>query len=269
MKKKILSFLLVAVLTIFGFALGGCGEKYNKYDVSAYVFGAKYGDVVGGNDTYLEGTKVTIKAVPKTTISQTPNRFICWVHDDKVVSTEAEYSFVVDLNTAGIYIALFESPDLEYVFLNDISFSYGTFDYGIESDTALSDFSLKLGYNERELTQVYSLDEDAIGRLSQQILKEEIYEGDELPFTFNKTKDIYIQVDLKYTRGELVYTSSTVIKMDAVRVGEDVKQVNGATLNEPVLNGGTSTMTFTENPTITLNFDVLSNFFELTENEEE
>ncbi len=266
MKNKFLSIMVATLLFFFSFALCACGETYQKYDVSAYVFGARYGDVVGGNDTYLEGTRVTIKAIPKNTLSQTPNKFICWVHDDKVVSTEAEYSFIVNLKNAGIYIALFECPDLEYVSLGSIDFDYGTNDYS--GDTSLTEFTLKLGYNERETSIVYSLDEDTIGKLSQPIQKEDIYEADDLPFAFDKTEDLYAVVELTYTRGDLIYTSTTTIKINAIEVGTDMAKVENKELNAPSLSGGMSYLEFTENPSISFSFEKLTNLI-VQESEED
>ena len=267
MKKKFLSVIVAVMLFVSCFAFCACGEKYQKYDVSAYVFGARYGDVVGGNDTYLEGTRVTIKAIPKATISQTQNKFLCWVHDDKVVSTDAEYTFVVNLKNAGIYLALFECPDLEYISLSNINFDYGTNDYS--ADTSLTEFSISLGYNERETTEVYSLDEESIGKLSQPIQKEDLYEADDLPFTFNKTQNLFAIVKLTYTRGELIYTSTTTIKINATEVGTDVSPVENKELNAPALNGGLSYLEFTENPSISFSFENLTNLIVQEAEEEE
>lgn len=262
MFKKLLSVALVALIATFGLALGGCDENLDSYDVIVKVNGAKYGDVYGGNDTYTVGTNITIKAKPKATTSQTSqNVFVCWVHDNKVVSTEAEYTFKLSFETAGTYVALFECADLEYVAINNLVINSGTFLNVGTAGASISKLSLKMGYSENRLIEVYSSDDVAFVNESLTLDSSSFLHDENFPYVFDKTRNLFVKVDITYlySSSEIEYVSSTIITIPATEVGGGVPSASGE-LNAPVMTGGSLVLPYSTAPTLEVNFISLSDF---------
>ena len=119
MKKFVNVFLCLAIFAITCL-FAGCTGTPQSYRVDVNVLHAHLGSVVGGNGVYQQGSTVTIKAVPSTS-STTQSTFVAWLGNNKVVSTDEEYTFEVNSETAGEYIALFACPYMEYISVDNFS----------------------------------------------------------------------------------------------------------------------------------------------------
>lgn len=144
MKKKFSIFCIFAVILCSCFLFFGCGPDPQKYNVKASVWYASYG-TVEGSGTYEQDSTCTLVAKPKQ-----DSTFLAWMKNNVVVSYESSYSFKVNNETSGNYVAIFTLPNLDLVTPKNIEFK-----------TTMQDFSasslvLKIGSSYDYLHQVYS-----------------------------------------------------------------------------------------------------------------
>ena len=71
------------------------------FDISAYAY-PTYGGTTTGAGSYLVGTTCTLTGIPSEGF-----HFVKWTKGTEVVSTDAEYSFIVTPESAGMYRATF------------------------------------------------------------------------------------------------------------------------------------------------------------------
>jgi len=276
-RKSFISIFLLCICSLC-FILSGCDKTPAKYEISTLVNGAIFGTVNDIDGEYTEGTEVTIKANPYSN-----QEFYCWLHNGKVASLKAEYSFKVTAESAGTYIALFKCADLEYFCLESFVFKNEIPNYNGSTQQKLTEINLSFGYNQKDLYSVYSFtDESLLSTSEVSIPFETIYSNNNLPFAFDKTKDggIYVKVTARYTTdsdGILVdYLSETFLKIDNKipgtgdenKVDNIVNQKLNLTKNTRNKNDILETLTeetktYIQNE-ISINFKNLSEF-ELTE----
>lgn len=253
--KNFFSAMLVVLIFTFGIFVAGCSSSLDKFEISTQINGAIFGKVENVDGVYDEGTSLTIKATPKE-----GNTFFCWLHDGKVASTSAEYTFIVNEETSGTYLALFECPDLEYISIFDFEFTNGVTSND-DIPTELTSLIISIGYSQNELYDVYKLEEDSLAETTVSIPFETIYEEALLPYAFDKTQDLYIKLSLIYNRGEIEYMSETITVFPKTQIGESISQFTLTNFNEAinplnenlVLDGSSEC-------TITINFEKLSEF---------
>lgn len=135
MKKFYIFLFCLLALVPTMLVLTGCGAKEN-YTIDVVASDKRYGSVTG-NGTYSDGTNITLKA---TTID---SNFLCWTLNNKVVSKESEYSFQVNAETKGKYVAIFDKGCDYYVLteanidiFDDIKAS--ELDFTVEAGASLS-----------------------------------------------------------------------------------------------------------------------------------
>lgn len=265
MKKTLISMML-ALICCFGFLLSGCGATPEVYEISVYINGANFGTVDDISGQYTEGASVTITATPYE--NQT---FLCWMHDGKAVSNKAQYTFTVNEQTSGSYIALFNCADLEYVMLDSFVFTNNILPQNNSTEQLLTELNINMGHSLNELVKVYSCTGDALMQsrvieLSNAIL----YEENKTPYAFDKTKVIYLEVEAKYLTItediELEYSSLTTFTIGAVDVGQPIANIENQDLNLTT-NTATGWVLETQNPDtsyqknqILINFANLSTF---------
>jgi len=257
MKKKFLPFLLICILTVFSSIISACDYGKESYDVIAYTWNSRYGLVDKLDGTFKEGTSLTLNARPIVTESaQNSAEFICWIHDNKVTSTESTYTFTLDKNTSGIYYALFTSPEMEFVAMDNFTF---TNNIESEDDFAIKNLKISIGENLENMNEVYSMTEDDLTDLT--IIKsfDEIYAENYFPFVFDKTKNLYINVTVTYMLGEIEYTSTTEKAIPGVKLNEQFKEIT-FNLNKATLNNSNVELAGSDTNTFTINFTSLENF---------
>ena len=254
MKHKIILFLIVALM--FGFTLTGCTSTPANYDISVYINGAVYGrvnDEVSG--TYPEGTELTIVATPYE--NQT---FFCWMLDNKVVSTSQEYTFEVSEQTSGSYVALFNCSDLEYISLESFNFTNAVTQ---NSETQLKSFSIYFGHTQNDLYKVFTSTNNNISSASLNTL----YGEDQYPYTFDKTRNIYIKIEIVYESENIEYKSETIKILNACQIGETPNNLENETLNGAYSNLTEQTLENSQNSKISITFKELDTFEFTTEEE--
>lgn len=253
--KKILSIALIAIVFVFGVFFAGCSKIPGKFEISTKINGAIFGKVEDIDGIYDEGTTLTIKATPKE-----GNKFFCWLHDGKVESTSAEYTFVVSEKTSGTYLALFECADLEYISISNFEFTNGV-TANDDIATSLTSLLISIGYNQNELYDVYMLGEDTLESQTITVPFENIYGDNPLPYAFDKTKDLYIKISLTYMRGEIEYLSETISILPKTDVGNPHSAFTISKFNKAInpLNQNL-VLEDSKNCTITVNFEKLSEF---------
>ena len=249
--KKFISCLMLVFLSLGVVLISGCDEQKASFVVSAYVNGARFGDVYGGNDTYEEGTEVTLTAVPRQSISA---EFVAWIHDLRVVSNKEVYTFTVNKNTAGDYIALFENgqSDLEYIAPLGLTLEYGTFDSDLVIEVL--DYSLSIGYYENELYNIFEA--DAENNIS--VTLENMYDNEELPYAFDKTRDIYVKVQINYARNDFNYSATAIKKINHVELGQMPEIEITDEFSSAVLNGTDTRLQYSEKPKLTVSVSKLA-----------
>ena len=253
--KRVFTFGLLVFLCFSIFLFSGCDAPKASYTVNAYVNGAIFGEVYGGNETYESGSTVSLTAIPRQKGSQTnENVFVAWVHDFKVVSTDANYTFVVDKDTSGNYIALFQNSqsDLEYIAPLGISLEYGMFS---DSDIDVKSYTLSMGYYEDELFEFFAGEAEDNGFANI----DNIYEVDELPYAFDKTKDLYIKVQINYQRDDFNYTATAIKKIDKVNLGQMPTIEINEEFTEAVLDNTDVTLGFATKPKLDITLERISN----------
>lgn len=116
MKKFFLVLICMLVISPCALILSACGTPA-VYSIVAKTSDVEYGSVSGQGD-FTEGTSVTIRA---TAVKDA--NFLCWTHNNKVVSNEANYTFTVNKDTQGSYVALFDQR-LDYYALSEVALSF-------------------------------------------------------------------------------------------------------------------------------------------------
>lgn len=100
MNAVIWSSIGVGVLGIaLGIGLWG-GLNQKEYYTVSFDHQNEFSNSLSGEGKYKDGTKVTIKAEEVEGF-----RFVNWTLNDEIVSTDSEYTFVIDKNTNGTYTA--------------------------------------------------------------------------------------------------------------------------------------------------------------------
>lgn len=268
--KRILSIITFLIVCSFSVLLSGCGETPAKYEIEVLVNGANFGTVEDVSGTYTENSNITIKAKPFS-----GETFFCWIHDGKVVSINAEYTFSLNEQSSGTYIALFNCPDLEYFYLDSLSFVNNIATYDGEIEQSLKQISLNFGYSLNQMYNVLTLENETLPTLEQSTLTNDLlYANNTMPFTFDKTKDLYINVKVVYTKliaeSEIEFISETsfVLRKKDIGIAEENKVENlldkslnltKCTINELVLETINEDLTYNQNK-ISLLFKELKDF---------
>lgn len=264
MKNKKFKTIFSIILVCFCFVLAGCGKTPLEYEISTQINGANFGKVVGGGTIYKEGTEVTIKAIPYEN-----NKFFCWLRENKVASTLEEYKFVVDSQTYGNYLALFDCADLEFICLDNFTITNGPSDSG-NDQAEITNVIFSMGYNQNELSVVYSCNEEHLSGNENTVDSSVIYEEDNLPFAYDKTKDLVIKIEVKYVWSELEYASQDIIVLPKVDVGTPNKNIENFNLSlaRNVTNANLS-LNGSQNTKASINFSSIKNFVNIETNEDE
>lgn len=250
MNKKLIYLSLSFIFILCGLVFTGCTENPNKYFIDAKVLHAQYGFIQGGNQQYSEGTTITLLATPK---SQS-NPFICWLCNNKTVSTNNELTFTVNSETAGEYIALFECPDIEYVSLSN-------FTVNLQNDPNalinLTKAEIYLGKHETLLYKTTELLNTKVGP-SFEIKQEEIYTTDIMPYSFDMQENIYIKVVLFFEKDSTQYVSTTNL---TILASDSVSEVPNITRSLNIAKNENDSNLQLSNPiNISIQFNRISDF---------
>ena len=279
MKKRNFILTLILSLAFVGCIFAGCTKTPAKYEITVKTFGANLGSIEGGNAIYNEGDSVTIKAIPATSSSST-NKFFCWLLNNKVASTEAEYTFEVNSETAGNYVAIFTSPYLEFFSLTDI-----ILDSGIVTEqnqnTLVTKIEIYLGSIENLLTLAYTAESEKFDNKIT-LNSTDIYSKDQYPFAYNAQNDIFVRIVVTYVQDDITFVSSTNARIagndDVTKDVIELKNEAESTEEETVgiiLNNGVNQenedlqLNIAGTPTISLKFQRLSTFTFTTEEQPE
>lgn len=210
MKKKFLTISLLLVLALVCGTLTGCASDPLKYDITVQALHYNLGSIEGKSGTYTEGDIVKIKAIPNQSASSN-SEFFCWLLNNKVVSTEAEYEFTISKDTAGNYVALFTCPYLEYYSLNGL-----TLDSDVVTNsniqTKIKSLKIYAGELENLLTNIYTLNESMDTNLTYS--NADIYSEDKMPYAFDIQNDLYLKIEIVYEQDEIEFISTTTAKID-------------------------------------------------------
>ena len=144
MKKFFLVLICMLIISPFAVMFAGCGTPA-VYSIIAKTSDVEYGSV-SGQGNFAEGTKITIKASPVKEAN-----FLCWTLNNKVVSNEANYTFQVNKDTQGTYVALFDQR-LDYYALTEIALS---FEEGVQIQQM--DINLQAGSSLSSLQTIYNI----------------------------------------------------------------------------------------------------------------
>ena len=180
MKKQIHLLCSLMLALIFAFTLSGCSEEIKSYDVKVNMWYANYGTVYGAR-TYNEGEQATISAIPKSS-----STFMAWVHNNIVVSYDAEYSFEVNNETSGTYTAVFTCPDLELITPTQIIYSD---DIDQTNTITKIDISFSMGNSYEDLQALYSTE---IANTNEFNIEDTI-------MVLNKKTNIICEVNITFT----------------------------------------------------------------------
>lgn len=264
MKNKFLSFIIISLLFSVSFIFSGCTGSKNSYHVVAMNWNSRYGQVEDPLDKdFVEGTNVTINATP---IPSTSSEFVCWVHENKIVSTEAKYNFEVSLETSGTYYAVFTCPELEFVSMENF-----TFTNILESNDEflLKDLKIEIGNSKDFYRTVYTSTEEDLSTLSVAKSFEELYVEDPLPYVFDKLKNIDIKITVNYLLSENEYISVTEKTIPAINLGQTIEELT-FNLEKAVMPNTTIELVGSEQNQFIINFTSIENFeFQKPENSEE
>lgn len=108
MRKKISSVLLLLILMAFLPLISACQQEILTHQITITSSNIRFG-TVQGDGYYKTGETANLIAKPIS-----PAVFVCWVKNDEVVSTDQEFSFVVNKQTEGKYTAIFRHNPVQY-----------------------------------------------------------------------------------------------------------------------------------------------------------
>ena len=267
MKNKFISILLLCLLFVTGFVFSGCDGSKKSYDIVAYTWNSRYGLVDMLDDSFLEGTSVTVNARPLiTNSSSNSSEFVCWIHDNKVVSAESEFTFEVSLETSGVYYAVFTCPELEFVAVDNFTF---TNELVAEGEFSIKDFTLQIGNSQDSYQTVFTATEEDLSALTIAKNFEDLYIEDNFPYVFNKLEKIYIKLDVTYILSGNEYISSTEKTIAPLNLGQTIDELT-FNLEKANMNNSEIELVDSDLNTFTINFTSLENFvFEKEENKSE
>ena len=235
MKKlslKILSiFLSVICFTVI---FSGC-EQIVDHKIEVTSLDISTGTTTG-RGTYKTGYEVTIQATPKTN----ENNFLAWIKDGYIVSQENPYTFTASKETEGKYTAIFNSPSLNLLKLQDVSFSVpvGLNDSSVSEKivSKFTDFSIQVGEYSDVLNNLAS--SKNIDPTPPVLYNNKF---DILPYVFFTNKEYYftISVTIEYTDTLSNTTETkkfpTTIKVNFNQSGNS--QNGNLTVSQPSENG--------------------------------
>lgn len=212
MKNKF-NFLAILCLICFSCILfTGCTKTPNTYNIVVKSSHYNLGSIEGGNKSFNEGETIKIKATPATSNSSNTNpEFICWLFNNKALTTEPEYEFEVNQDTAGEYIALFSCEYLEYFSLTQIIFDTGIVE---TSNASITKISLELGNIEGITKEVYSIEPTATENIIT-LTTTDIYKPGDNPYAFDMQEDIFVKFVATYEQDGEVFVSTTSTKIPA------------------------------------------------------
>lgn len=210
MKKKFWSMPLLLILAFVCCVFAGCAGNPLQFEISVQVLHANLGSVEEQGGTYREGDVVKIKAIPNQSASSS-SEFFCWLLNNKVASTNAEYEFTVSSETAGNYIALFTCPYLEYYSLSGLTLNS---DVATNSNiqTKIKSLTIYAGELENLLTSMYTLGESLETNLTYTTA--DIYSTNKMPYAFDIQNDLYLKIEIVYEQDEIEFVSTTTTKID-------------------------------------------------------
>lgn len=116
MKKKFSALCLIFVCLMCTFLFCGCGEKIIDHKITVTSSNIRYGETLG-DGYYKTNQEVVLLAQPNN-----GHNFVCWIKDDKIISTQSEYKFVANKKTEGKYIAVFDGEQMQILQLSNIFF---------------------------------------------------------------------------------------------------------------------------------------------------
>lgn len=271
MKNKLFSTILVLLLTAFSLTLFGCDKSLNTYYIGVQTLHSK-GYVIGGNETFKEGENVTLEA-KEITNNENESNFLCWMLNNRVVGLQAKHEFVVSESTAGNYLAIFESPYIEYFNLSQINYSICTpTSNQSEEDNTISLVSLVIyaGSVENNLMEIYKFsNEQSNEQISSsettelELTKEVIYPKQTDIFAFDMQEDIYLSIEVTYSQFNNEYTSKTRAKISAtnnvekeiLEIDKNLLENDGLILTAP--SKGEEFVQTSQNATFSLKFERL------------
>ncbi len=131
MKKSkclILSILFILPIMLFS----GC-EDPKYFSVTSRSSNAELGSVSGGNNSWIDGTNITLVATAR---NPETNPFICWIKDYVSIYTfDSTFSLTVSESTQGNYTAVFEensASSMSYALMTNLSYlstDYSSIEY--------------------------------------------------------------------------------------------------------------------------------------------
>lgn len=267
MKNKINIFATLLLVCFSCFLIAGCTSRPNKYDITVSVSHYNLGSAEGGNNTYTEGDIVKIKANPATSAANNQNpEFVCWLLDNKAVTTQAEYEFEVSQETAGNYVALFSCEYLEYFSVTEIILDTGIAD---SANASIIKISLELGTVEGITKEIYFIEPTATESVIT-LASTDIYEPGENPYAYDMQEDIFVKLVVTYEQDGVQFVSTTSTKVAGVN---DVS-LESIGIQDVALNTAQNpdnvdlTISLPQTPKLSLSFSRLTTF-ELTDPVEE
>lgn len=259
MKSKIKILATLLLVCFCSFLIVGCTSRPNKYNITVNVSHANLGSAEGGNNTYTEGDTIKIKATPATSSANNKNpEFVCWLLDNKAVTTQAEYEFEVSSETAGNYIALFSCEYLEYFSVSSIIVDTGIAE---GSNASVTKLSLELGTVEGITKEIYSVEPTATENVVT-LTSVEIYEPGENPYAYDMQEDIFVKFVITYEQDGVIFVSTTSTKIEGVNdVTLETIGIQNAPLNLAKNPENTDlTVSLPNTPTLSLNLSRLTTF---------
>lgn len=222
--------MLAMLIAFVGLTFAGCEQHIPSYEITTLVSYSRHGRVEGGNGRYEKGSTMTIRAVP-TDDTQAP--FLCWIFKDRVISTSAEYTFKVDSNTAGTYVAIFNYPFMDYSYVSDFEIKT-TIPNGLSNERPyINNVKISLGYTSDTLTCIIdnckptttpdTNVENATETTDISISDYNTFYKDSnnklgFPYVFDTNKSLFMEVVLTYLSDGEQYVSSSLMQIESTIV---------------------------------------------------
>lgn len=260
MKKRYLVLSLLFCLVLGCFAFAGCTKAPSTFEIEVKSLHYNLGSIEGGNGKYTEGETVTIKAIPMNT-SSTTTEFICWLLNNKVVSKDTEYSFVVSKDTAGDYLALFTCPYLEYFSIDSLSLTSGI--EQSQTTTRVKQIDIYMGTIENLLTKIYSTSSETFDN-EIVLTSSNIYSDDKNPYAFDIQENMYLKIEVTFEQNDetFISTTNTVINAKEDITANEFKQENIKLEKAVDPDNSDHIIILNENSSLTLKFVRLNNLLQ-------
>ena len=226
-----LNFFCMLLIAVVAFSFVGCGENLQNYSILVQNY-LSYG-IVEGSGTYLENSLVTIKTKQNNSDATIENKFLGWIHNNVLVSQEETYTFTIDKETAGTYIAVYKMNEPAVFTISSLSYT-PTKPSSTQTNMSLKEVRISCGAND----SLYTLFQCITDNLEDTYKIEQLSDFTS-PFAFLDINDLYLKIEEVYQieKDSETNENTTLTKLIKINKSDIKNSIQSETTIDKNVNG--------------------------------